>query len=318
VLIDPSGKIVGYHSGEGIYEIFDRAIEGVIRTAEAKGTLKRGAPNFRLERDKEPRTALRFPGKVLADERTNRLFIADSNHHRILVVSLKDNRVEMVIGAGTPGFRDGAFEAAQFNDPQGMAYDPDADALYIADTDNHAIRKADLRKRTVETLAGTGEQSRAYPPRAGKGTRNRAQLAVGLGAARRYALHRDGRLAPALATEPEDAGGGAARGHGARGVHRRQPAHLRTRPTVGHNNRRQEALLCRQRGQLHSRRRCRPQRHAGDARRGRPVRVRRCGRLRARGAPAAPARCGLCGRHALCRRHLQQQNQAVSPPHAQD
>jgi thiol-disulfide isomerase/thioredoxin len=169
VLIDPSGKIVGYHSGEGIYEIFDRAIEGVIRTAEAKGTLKRGAPNFRLERDKEPRTALRFPGKVLADERTNRLFIADSNHHRILVVSLKDNRVEMVIGAGTPGLRDGAFEAAQFNNPQGMAYDPDADALYIADTDNHAIRKADLRKRTVETLAGTGEQSRAYPPRAGKG-----------------------------------------------------------------------------------------------------------------------------------------------------
>ena len=169
VLIDPEGKIVGYHSGEGIYEIFDRAIEGVIRAAEAKGTLKRGALNMRLERDKEPRTVLRFPGKVLADERTNRLFIADSNHHRILVVSLKDSRVEMVIGAGTMGLRDGAFEKAQFNNPQGMAYDPDADALYIADTDNHAIRKADLRRRTVETLAGTGEQSRAYPPRAGKG-----------------------------------------------------------------------------------------------------------------------------------------------------
>jgi thiol-disulfide isomerase/thioredoxin/sugar lactone lactonase YvrE len=169
VLIDPSGKIVGYHSGEGIYEIFDRAIEGVIRAAEAKGTLKRGALNMRLERDKEPRTVLRFPGKVLADERTNRLFIADSNHHRILVVSLKDSRVEMVIGAGAMGFRDGAFDKAQFNNPQGMAYDPDADALYIADTDNHAIRKANLRTRTVETLAGTGEQSRAYPPRPGNG-----------------------------------------------------------------------------------------------------------------------------------------------------
>lgn len=169
VLIDPSGKIIGYHSGEGIYEIFDRAIEDVIRAAEAKGTLKRGALNLRLEREREPRTALRFPGKVLTDERMNRLFIADSNHHRILVVSLRDNRVEMAIGAGTPGFRDGAFDKAHFNNPQGMAYDPDADALYIADTDNHAIRKADLRARTVETLAGTGEQSRAYPPRAGKG-----------------------------------------------------------------------------------------------------------------------------------------------------
>jgi DNA-binding beta-propeller fold protein YncE len=169
VLIDPEGKIVGYRSGEGIYEVFDRAIAEVIRTAEAKGTLKRGALNVRLERDKEPRTVLRFPGKVLADERTNRLFIADSNHHRILVVSLKDNRIETVIGAGAMGFRDGAFDKAQFNNPQGMAYDPDADALYIADTDNHAIRKANLRTRTVETLAGTGEQSRAYPPRPGNG-----------------------------------------------------------------------------------------------------------------------------------------------------
>ncbi|MCX7925798.1 MAG: thioredoxin-like domain-containing protein [Fimbriimonadales bacterium] len=169
VLIDPSGKIVGYHSGEGIYDIFDRAIAETIRTAEAKGTLKRGPLNLKLERDKEARTVLRFPGKVLADERTNRLFIADSNHHRVLVVSLKDNTIEMVIGSGAMGLEDGAFEKARFNNPQGMAYDPNADALYIADTDNHAIRKADLRKRTVETLAGTGEQSRAYPPRPGQG-----------------------------------------------------------------------------------------------------------------------------------------------------
>lgn len=169
VLIDPSGKIVGYHSGEGIYEIFDRAIEQTIKTAEAKGTLKRSALNFKLEREKEARTVLRFPGKVLADERTQRLFIADSNHHRILVASLKDGAIQMVIGSGAMGLEDGAFEKARFNNPQGMAYDPDSDALYIADTDNHAIRKADLRKRMVETLAGTGEQSRAYPPRSGKG-----------------------------------------------------------------------------------------------------------------------------------------------------
>ncbi len=169
VLIDPNGKIVGYHSGEGIYEIFDRAIAQTIQTAEAKGVLKRGALNFKLEREREARTVLRFPGKALADERTQRLFIADSNHHRVLVASLKDGAIQMVIGSGAAGLEDGAFEQARFNNPQGMAYDPDADALYIADTDNHAIRKADLRKRVVETLAGTGEQSRAYPPRAGKG-----------------------------------------------------------------------------------------------------------------------------------------------------
>lgn len=169
VLIDPQGKIVGYHSGEGIYEIFDKAIAQVIETFEARGQLDRTPIRFKLERDRKPRTVLNFPGKVLANETHQRLFIADSNHHRILVVSLKDHTVQMTIGSGVPGFRDGDFDTVCFRNPQGMAYDPKTETLYIADTDNHAIRKADLKHRKVETIAGTGNQSRVYPPRAGKG-----------------------------------------------------------------------------------------------------------------------------------------------------
>ena len=169
VLIDPQGKIVGYHAGEGIYDIFDQAIQRVIETFEARGQLNRTPLRFTLERERKPRTVLSFPGKVLAEECTQRLFVADSNHHRILVISLTEGTVQKVIGSGVAGFTDGAFEKAQFRNPQGMAYDPDAEVLYIADTDNHAIRRADLRHATVETLAGTGQQSRVYPPRAGKG-----------------------------------------------------------------------------------------------------------------------------------------------------
>ncbi len=169
VLIDPQGKIVGVRAGEGIYDIFDQAISKVIATFEARGQIDRTPLQFKLERERKPRTVLNFPGKVHADETTQRLFIADSNHHRIVVVSLKDNTVEMVIGTGQPGMDDGSFEKATFRNPQGMAFDPATETLYIADTDNHAIRKADLRKRTVETLAGTGVQSRIYPPRAGIG-----------------------------------------------------------------------------------------------------------------------------------------------------
>ncbi len=169
VLIDPQGKIVGVRAGEGIYDIFDQAISKVIATFEARGQLDRTPIKFKLERERKPRTVLNFPGKVHADETTQRLFIADSNHHRILVISLKDNTVEMVIGSGQPGMDDGSFEKATFRNPQGMAFDPTTESLYIADTDNHAIRRADLRKRTVETLAGTGIQSRIYPPRAGIG-----------------------------------------------------------------------------------------------------------------------------------------------------
>ena len=48
-----------------------------------------------------------------------------------------------MIGSGAAGFADGDFATAQFNQPQGMALQ--GDDLCVADTENHAIRKVDLR-----------------------------------------------------------------------------------------------------------------------------------------------------------------------------
>ncbi len=101
-------------------------------------------------------TPLRFPGKVLADAAGRRLFISDSNHNRIVVADLDSYEVLDVIGAGEPGLADGDYASAQFFRPQGLALD--GDTLYVADTENHAIRAVDLEARTVTTLAGTGEQ----------------------------------------------------------------------------------------------------------------------------------------------------------------
>lgn len=68
--------------------------------------------------------------------------------------------VQDVIGDGAIGAKDGAFAETEFNHPQGLALD--GDVLYICDTENHLIRRADLKARTVETLAGTGEQARRF------------------------------------------------------------------------------------------------------------------------------------------------------------
>ena len=38
----------------------------------------------------------------------------------------------------------------------------DGDSLYVADTENHLIRRIDLKARAVETIAGTGKQSTEY------------------------------------------------------------------------------------------------------------------------------------------------------------
>ena len=53
--------------------------------------------------------------KVLADAAGGRLFIADSNHNRIVVAALADGAVLDVIGQGESGLADGDFEAAGMN-----------------------------------------------------------------------------------------------------------------------------------------------------------------------------------------------------------
>jgi DNA-binding beta-propeller fold protein YncE len=101
---------------------------------------------------------LRFPGKVLADGAASRLFIADSNHNRIVVAGF-DGRVQQVIGSGAVGHADGAFDESSFKHPQGMALVDGV--LYVADTENHLLRKVDLAARRVSTVAGTGEKGAA-------------------------------------------------------------------------------------------------------------------------------------------------------------
>ena len=157
VVIDPEGKLVGTLAGEGNYDILDKAIAKMIAIHREKKTLNETPVKFDLIRYRDKGdTPLFFPGKVLADAKSNRLFIADSTHHRVVVTDLAGKKIA-VIGTGTPGLKDGAFDAAQFNDPQGLALD--GETLYIADRKNHSIRAADLKAGTVTLVAGTGVQT---------------------------------------------------------------------------------------------------------------------------------------------------------------
>src|SRR5690606_22865451 len=102
-----------------------------------------------------PEGRLAFPGGVRVDEATGRLYIADTNHHRVLVTTLDGEEVA-AFGSGKPGLEDGPAATARFRFPQGLALGDGV--LYVADTENHAIRAVDLATGAVTTLAGTGEQ----------------------------------------------------------------------------------------------------------------------------------------------------------------
>ena len=158
VLIDPEGNFLGQTTGEGKFELLDTVIAKVIEEHKKKKTLNEKPIRFDTAkfRDKVD-SPLYFPGKVLADAQSDRLFIADSTNHRVVITDLKGNAIA-VAGTGVPGRKDGPFASAQFDDPQGMALN--GDLLYVADRKNHLIRELDLKAKTVKTIAGTGEQDR--------------------------------------------------------------------------------------------------------------------------------------------------------------
>ena len=159
VLIDPAGYIIGGVSGEGNYELIDRVVAKAVDEFRKRGELNEQPLHLVLERAKVGDLPLAFPGKILADGAGDRLFIADSNHNRIVITKLDGTLVD-TIGSGERGANDGAFDKASFYRPQGMALA--GDSLYVADTENHLIRRIDLKARTVETIAGTGKQSTDY------------------------------------------------------------------------------------------------------------------------------------------------------------
>src|SRR5262245_20280340 len=111
-VIDPEGNLLGGVSGEGNYDLLDRVIARLIEEHTKKKTLNTKPIKFELARFTEKGDSpLFFPGKVLADATSKRLFIADSTHHRIVVTDLDGKKIA-VAGAGTPGHVDGSFDKA--------------------------------------------------------------------------------------------------------------------------------------------------------------------------------------------------------------
>ncbi|AFZ59727.1 redoxin domain-containing protein [Anabaena cylindrica FACHB-243] len=163
IIIDPQGYVIGQFAGEGHLQ----AIENVIIQLQQKNQAHINFQQFQftLEKQHQPLiTPLAFPGKVLAT--SSGLFIADSGHHRIVMTRF-DGKILYVIGTGKSGLTDGAFNQVQFSAPQGMTFDDESQILYIADTENYALRQIDLQRQVVETIAGTGQQNHIISPHGG-------------------------------------------------------------------------------------------------------------------------------------------------------
>ena len=139
-------------------------VERVIAAARTDGSLREGPLHFPADAPSVATGELAFPGKIAVDG--DRIAVADSGHHRILVGRLDEDgvrlHVERVVGSGREGFEDG--DAAAFRSPQGLVFR--GDVLYVADAGNHAVRAITLGSGLTRTVAGTGGQLRTMRDRA--------------------------------------------------------------------------------------------------------------------------------------------------------
>jgi DNA-binding beta-propeller fold protein YncE len=78
------------------------------------------------------------------------LYVADTYNHKLRTVDPQSGVVTTVAGDSRPGEGDGPAASATFNEPQGLSLANGK--LYIADTNNSAVRVLDLSNGNISTL----------------------------------------------------------------------------------------------------------------------------------------------------------------------
>jgi DNA-binding beta-propeller fold protein YncE len=88
------------------------------------------------------------------------LYLALREGNAIYRIDPRASTLHHVAGTGKSGYAGdgGPASAAELGGPKGLAYDAARRALFIADTENHAIRCIDLATGVITTVLGTGQR----------------------------------------------------------------------------------------------------------------------------------------------------------------
>jgi len=130
------------------------ATTGIITTIAGTGTQG-------FSGDSGPATSAAIDSPTgLALDASNNLYIADTHNHRIRKIIATTGIITTIAGIGAPGFSGdtSAANTATLALPHGITIDP-AGNLYLADTQNHRIRRIDATTGIITTVAGDGTQA---------------------------------------------------------------------------------------------------------------------------------------------------------------
>jgi DNA-binding beta-propeller fold protein YncE len=88
------------------------------------------------------------------------IYLALREGNAVYRLNPKANSLTRLAGTGASGYSGdgGPALTATLNGPKGIAYSRGDNAVYVVDTENHAVRKIKLATGTIETVLGTGEK----------------------------------------------------------------------------------------------------------------------------------------------------------------
>ena len=148
--LDPSGLLY-----------FAEAGSGRIRRIESDGTLSTvaGSGVRGSDGDGGPATdaTINSPSGITIGGGV--LYFSDAAEQRVRRVDLETGIIDLVAGSGQAGFSGdgGPARTATLRMPTALALSPDGGALFIADTDNHRVRRVGLSSGLIGTFAGNGD-----------------------------------------------------------------------------------------------------------------------------------------------------------------
>ena len=149
---DTSGNL--YLADTGNHRIRKISAAGNITTIAGTGTQG-------FSGDTGPATSAAIDSPTgLALDASNNLYLADTRNHRIRKITAATGIITTLAGTGDPGFSGDTVAAttATLALPHGIIIDPFGN-LYLADTQNHRIRRIDASTGIITTAAGDGTQA---------------------------------------------------------------------------------------------------------------------------------------------------------------